>query len=305
MTDFLSSELPFEVPDGERDRMQQASSWFFELQKIICDRFEQVERAHADSESAAASKNTRTTRRAGLEGEGGGGIMAKFKQGAVFEKAGVNCSEVFGILGEKAQDSLSSSKELPGLEQDPRFWAAGISLVCHMRNPLVPAVHMNTRMFWTPIRCWFGGGTDLNPAIEFAEDTEHFHAVLKGCCDRYSPGFHQSCKEWADRYFFIRHRNRPRGVGGVFFDDLNSGDWERDFAFVKSLGIAFLDSWLPIVERRQTMAWTDSHRETQLAHRGAYVEFNLIQDRGTRFGLETGHDPDAVLMSLPPLASWP
>lgn len=305
MTRQAPAELPFETTDRDRARMRKASTWFHELQEIICARFEEVELAHGCAAHAAAAERIETRRQPEGGGDGGGGIMAKFRNGTVFEKAGVNCSEVFGILGNAARSSLSSSKDLPGLDEDPRFWAGGISLVCHMRNPKVPAVHMNTRMFWTPFRCWFGGGTDLNPALEFADDTGHFHSTLKECCDRHGPDLHERYREWADRYFFIRHRNRPRGVGGVFFDDLNSGDWSKDFEFVKDLGRTFLDAWLPIVERRQPLAWTEADREAQLAHRGSYVEFNLIQDRGTKFGLETGHDPDAVLMSLPPLASWP
>ena len=293
------------VPEAQQERLRLASSWFRELQQLICDRFQRLEHAHAGSTPAATVETTETRRHQETGEDGGGGVMARIRHGAVFEKAGVNCSEVSGTLDERARGSLSSTRQLAGLDRDPRFWASGVSVVCHMQNPLVPAVHMNTRMFWTPGRWWFGGGTDLNPCIEFPEDNDHFHNELRSCCERLGQGRYEQFRDWADRYFFVRHRNRPRGAGGVFFDDLNSGDWDRDFEFVKDLGRTFLDAWIPIVERRQPTPWTDEDRKVQLAHRGTYVEFNLIYDRGTRFGLETGHDPDAVLMSLPPLASWP
>jgi coproporphyrinogen III oxidase len=190
------------------------------------------------------------------------------------------------------------------MAEDPRFWASGISLVAHMQNPHAPAVHMNTRMFWTPRAWWFGGGSDLNPCIEYAEDTAHFHAVLETHCDRHAGDYYPRFKAWADEYFFVPHRGRARGVGGIFYDDLNTGDWEADFAFTQDVGRAFLPAFLPVTERRRDMPWTDGDKDRQLVHRGLYAEYNLVYDRGTKFGLETGHDANAVLMSLPPLAKW-
>ena len=197
------------------------------------------------------------------------------------------------------------ARVFPEWTEDPRFWASGISLVAHMQNPFMPAVHMNTRMFWTPHAHWFGGGSDLNPCLPVDEDTAHFHDVLSQACDGHGDGLYDRFKAWADEYFYIPHRKRARGVGGVFFDDLDRGDWASDFAFTKAIGSAFLPAILPIWERRRDRRWTEDDREAQLIHRGLYAEYNLVYDRGTKFGLETGHDPDAVLMSLPPLARWP
>jgi coproporphyrinogen III oxidase len=190
------------------------------------------------------------------------------------------------------------------MDTDPHFWASGISLVAHMVNPHTPAVHMNTRMFWTPGAWWFGGGADLNPCIEYAEDTAHFHAEMQRACDAHSTDYYPRFKAWADEYFFVPHRGRARGVGGIFYDDLNTGNWDADFAFTKSVGEAFLPAFLPVTERRLDTPSSEVDRETQLIHRGLYAEYNLVYDRGTKFGLETGHNADAVLMSLPPIAKW-
>jgi coproporphyrinogen III oxidase len=173
-----------------------------------------------------------------------------------------------------------------------------------MQNPHTPAVHMNTRMFWTPHASWFGGGADLNPCLEVAEDTAHFHAQMQAACDAHDPGYYSRFKAWADEYFFVPHRGRARGVGGIFYDDLATGDWEADFAFTRSVGAAFLPAFVPLTERRRNTPWTEADREAQLVHRGLYAEYNLVYDRGTKFGLETGHDANAVLMSLPPIAKW-
>ncbi len=231
--------------------------------------------------------------------------MSVMRNGRVFEKVGVNTSTVYGQLEPGQRKSLTERRSIPGLELDPRFWASGISIVAHLQSPRVPAVHFNTRMFWTAAGYWFGGGTDLNPCLEIPEDVKFFHGILKQYCNSHDPLYYIRFKEWADRYFRIRHRNRPRGAGGIFFDDLNSGDWEADFAFVRDVGRAFAKAYFPIVERRRNESWTSQDREVQLVHRGLYVEFNLVYDRGTKFGLETGHDPAAVLMSLPPVAKWP
>ena len=286
-----------------------AFNWFTELRDAICAAFERLEDTQTTGPHAhlPAGRFTRKeTRRAG-EGEGdqGGGVMSVMRGGRVFEKVGVNISAVYGTLSGPAAKSLTARHEVPGLEEDPRFWASGISLVAHMRSPKSPAVHMNTRMFWTPAGWWFGGGSDLNPMVEVAEDTAFFHDVLKAACDRHDPAHYPKFKAWADEYFMIKHWNEPRGVGGIFYDDYCTGDWEADFAFTQDVGRAFLDAFVPITERRRDEPWTEADREWQLIKRGRYAEFNLVYDRGTQFGLQTGHNPEAVLMSLPPEAKWP
>jgi coproporphyrinogen III oxidase len=294
-------------------RKARASAWFAELRDAICAAFEALEDAQLTGPHAglpAGRFERKETRRAG-EGEGdqGGGVMSVMRGGRYFEKVGVNVSTVYGVLGERAQRSLTARKEIPGLAEDPRFWASGISLVAHMRSPKCPAAHMNTRMFWTPGddrgAWWFGGGSDLNPMVEVTEDTEFFHAQLRAACDRHDPAYYPRFKAWADDYFMIRHWNEPRGVGGIFYDDLCTGDWEADFAFTQDVGRAFLDAFVPITRGHMAEDWTEAEREWQLVKRGRYAEFNLVYDRGTRFGLETGHNPEAVLMSLPPVAKWP
>ena len=280
-------------------RKARAAAWFRALRDQIVAAFEGLEDSHGGPGAAGRFEVTPTTR-----ADGGGGLMSVMRAGRVFEKIGVNVSEVHGSLGEKAQRAMAG-RGVPGLADDPRFWASGVSLVAHMQNPHAPAVHLNTRMFWTPKAAWFGGGTDLNPCLEYPEDTAHFHAVLKAACDRHDAAYYPKFKAWADEYFFVPHRGRARGVGGIFFDDLNTGDWEADFAFTQDVGRAFLPAFLPLVEKRRHLAWTEADREAQLVHRGLYAEYNLVYDRGTRFGLETGHDANAVLMSLPPVAKWP
>ncbi len=290
------------------DRKRRAAAWFRELRDQIVAAFEAVEASHTDgplSDQPPGRFEIRETQRHGPDGQdAGGGLMSVMRGGRVFEKVGVNVSEVYGALGEQAQRSLTARKEIPGLGEDPRFWASGISLVAHMQNPHVPAVHMNTRMFWTPGAWWFGGGSDLNPCIEYDEDTAEFHATLQRYCDPHGDELYPRFKAWADEYFYIPHRKRARGVGGIFYDDRCTGDWEADFAFTQDVGRAFLPAFLAQVERRRRMAWSEADKEVQLIHRGLYAEYNLVYDRGTKFGLQTGHDPDAVLMSLPPFARW-
>jgi coproporphyrinogen III oxidase len=291
------------------DRKTRASAWFRDLRDQIVAAFEALEDSQTEGPTAGYAPGrfevTETSRTAEDGGDAGGGLMSVMRGGRVFEKVGVNVSTVYGTLGERAVRAMTARKEIPGLEQDPRFWASGISLVAHMQNPQVPAVHMNTRMFWTPGAWWFGGGSDLNPCIEYDADTEAFHAVLKDHCDRHHVSYYPRFKAWADEYFYIPHRKRARGVGGIFYDDHNTGDWEADFAFTQDVGRAFLPAFLGVVEKRRNTPWTGADRETQLVHRGLYAEYNLVYDRGTKFGLETGHDPTAVLMSLPPVAKWP
>ena len=173
-----------------------------------------------------------------------------------------------------------------------------------MQNPQTPAVHMNTRMFWTPNASWFGGGADLNPCLEYEEDTAYFHDTLKDYCDQHDAAYYPKFKAWADEYFYIPHRNRARGVGGIFYDDLNTGNWDADFAFTQDVGRAFLPAFLGVTEKRRNDPWSDADKQAQLEHRGLYAEYNLVYDRGTKFGLTTGHDANAVLMSLPPVATW-
>ena len=285
------------MTDAFETRKPRASAWFRSLRDRIVAAFEAVEGAYG-SGMPGRFEVTPTTR-----ADGGGGLMSVMRGGRVFEKAGVNVSEVHGALGERAQKAMAA-RGVPGMDTDPRFWASGISLVAHMVNPHAPAVHMNTRMFWTPHAAWFGGGADLNPCIEYAEDTAHFHGQMQGACDAHSPDYFPKFKAWADEYFYVPHRGRARGVGGIFYDDLDTGDWEADFAFTQAVGAAFLPAFLPLIERRLAMPFTDTDRDTQLYHRGLYAEYNLVYDRGTKFGLETGHDANAVLMSLPPLAKW-
>lgn len=281
------------------EQRHRAALWFRELRDRITAAFEALE-DRAPGDAPAGRFEVTPTERAD---NGGGGIMSVMRGGRAFEKVGVNWSEVHGTLAPRAQAAMAA-RGVPGMEDDPRFWASGISLVAHMRNPHAPAVHMNTRMFWTPGAWWFGGGSDLNPCIEYADDTAHFHNTLRDACLPHGADYYDRFKAWADEYFFIPHRGRARGVGGIFYDDLNTGDWEADFAFTRDVGAAFLPAFLPLAEARMTQAFDDADRDTQLIHRGLYAEYNLVYDRGTKFGLETGHNADAVLMSLPPLAKW-
>ncbi len=285
------------------DHKNRASAWFRDLRDQIVTAFEALEDSQTTGpfadRPAGRFEATKTTRE-----QGGGGLMSVMRGGRVFEKVGVNISTVHGTLGERAQMAMAARKGLDGMKEDPRFWASGISLVAHMQNPHTPAVHMNTRMFWTPHAWWFGGGADLNPCIEYEQDTADFHGALRDHCNRHDPAYYDRFKAWADEYFFVPHRGRARGVGGVFYDDLNTGDWEADFAFTQDVGRAFLPAFVPVTERRRNTPWNEADKDAQLVHRGLYAEYNLVYDRGTKFGLETGHNADAVLMSLPPMAKW-
>ena len=287
---------------------QRASQWFRQLRDEIVAAFEALEDSQTTgpfADQPAGRFEVTETKRASADGsDAGGGLMSVMRGGRVFEKVGVNISTVYGELGERAQNAMAARKGIPGMKEDPRFWASGISLVAHMQNPHTPAVHMNTRMFWTPHAWWFGGGSDLNPCIEYDEDTAHFHGVQKEFCDKHDTAFYPRLKAWADEYFFVPHRGRARGVGGIFLDDHNSGDWEADFAFIQDVGRAFLPAFLPVTEKRRDTLWNEADKDQQLQHRGLYAEYNLVYDRGTKFGLETGHDSNAVLMSLPPMAKW-
>ncbi|MCB4454780.1 oxygen-dependent coproporphyrinogen oxidase [Leisingera sp. McT4-56] len=291
-----------------KEEKARAAAWFRELRDQIVAAFEALEDSHSEGPFADMDPGrfevTETKRTSEDGSDAGGGLMSVMRGGRVFEKVGVNISEVYGTLGERAQAAMAARKGIPGMKDDPRFWASGISLVAHMRNPHVPAVHMNTRMFWTPHAWWFGGGSDLNPCIEYAEDTAHFHGQQKQHLDPHGEDQYPRLKEWADEYFYIPHRKRARGVGGIFMDDQNSGDWAADFALTQDIGRAFLPAFVPLVEKRRVQEYSEADKDAQLIHRGLYAEYNLVYDRGTKFGLETGHDANAVLMSLPPLAKW-
>lgn len=260
-----------------------------DLQNRICSAFESFE------------PSARFERRPWSKPEGHrlkGGGESRLMRGDVFEKVGVNVSHVWGTLSEQARPQVAGA-----LESDGAFMAGGISLVAHMANPYVPIVHMNLRYLRTS-RAWFGGGADLTPTFPFEEDTAAFHQALKDACDGYRPDAYAQYKAWCDRYFYLPHRQEPRGVGGIFFDDLASGDFPADFAFVRAVGEAFLRVYPQIVARRKDTPFDEAARERLLLKRGRYVEFNLVYDRGTRFGFSTDADPEAYLMSLPPLVKW-
>ena len=240
------------MTEAMTDEKSRASAWFRELRDQIVAAFESFEDSQSSGPFAGAEAGrfeVTETRRSSDDGtDAGGGLMSVMRGGRVFEKVGVNVSTVYGKLGDRAQAAMAARKGIPGMAEDPRFWASGISLVAHMQNPHTPAVHMNTRMFWTPHAWWFGGGSDLNPCIEKDEDTTSFHAVQKAHCDRHDPGYYPRFKAWADEYFFVPHRGRARGVGGIFFDDHNTGNWEADFAFTQDVGRAFLPAFLPVTD---------------------------------------------------------
>lgn len=295
------------MTDDFSHEKRRAAEWFYDLRDQIVAAFEGLEDSHASgplSDAAPGRFEISKTRRTADKGEdAGGGLMSVMRGGRVFEKVGVNVSEVYGTLGAAAQSAMAA-RGVPGMADDPSFWASGISLVAHMQNPHCPAVHMNTRMFWTPHAWWFGGGSDLNPCIEYPEDTAHFHAEQQRHLDPHGSELYPRFKTWADEYFYIPHRKRARGVGGIFMDDQNSGDWEADFALTQDIGRAFLPAFTPLIETRRVQDWNDADKDAQLVHRGIYAEYNLVYDRGTKFGLATGHDANAVLMSLPPMAKW-
>ncbi len=287
---------PFGVKQA---RQTKAIDWFKNLRNQICAEFEKIEDELVGTEHSGLPAG-RFERKPWVRTEGGGGEIS-LMHGRVFEKVGVNISTVYGQFSEEFR------KQIPGAAEDGAFWASGISLVAHMRNPHVPAVHMNTRHIVTS-RSWFGGGADLTPMFfdtpQTADNKQQFHAAFKNTCDKHSPDYYPKFSKWCDKYFYLKHRNEPRGVGGIFYDYLEN-NWEDDFGFTQDVGRAFLDVYPRIVRAHMEKDWTAAEREHQVIRRGRYVEFNLLYDRGTMFGLKTGGNVEGILMSMPPEVKWP
>ena len=278
--------------DFEQKKLE-AESWFNDLRNQICLNFESIEKDSVkDSNKKPANFEVKLWDRPG----GGGGKMSIMK-GKIFEKVGVNVSSVHGILSECFRENI------PGASKTGEFWASGISVVAHPRNPHIPAAHMNTRLISTS-KSWFGGGGDITPMVPSPLMSKFFHSEFQKTCEAHDENYYKKFKSWADEYFFIKHREEARGDGGIFFDNLNSGNWEKDFSFIKDVGKTFHGVYSNIVNQTKEIIWNDVDRENQLKKRGRYAEFNLVYDRGTLFGLKTGGNVEAVLMSMPPEVKW-
>ena len=269
-------------------KQRLASNWFKLLQNIICQDIEKIEKNKIRFKSTAWKRNKTK--------DEGGGEFRILKNGKVFEKVGVNFSEVHGRF------SNEMKKKIPGANNNPNFWASGISIVMHMKNPHVPAIHFNTRFIYTT-HGWFGGGMDVTPCLKDNNEKKYLHKELKTMCDRHNKIYYKKYKKWCDEYFFIPHRKEMRGIGGIFFD-YKKENWEKDFSFVRDLGVSFQMIFNSIINKKYKKKWTSKDKELQYIKRGRYAEFNLLYDRGTKFGLQTGGNVEGILMSLPPLAKW-
>ena len=286
--DFLTPDMA--------DFSVRVADWFEKLRDNICGQFETIE---SDAEDSPLSNQpSGHFQRKNWTRDGGGGGQISVMHGRVFEKVGVNISVVHGQFAEDFR------AQIPGATDDGQFWAGGISLVAHPQNPFVPAAHMNTRFVITS-KAWFGGGGDLTPLKPAPKQANTFHADLKACCERHDPDYYPKYKQWCDDYFYLKHRDEPRGAGGIFYDYLDSGDREADFSFTRDVGSSFAGSYVNIVRETMNKHFTAEDRHFQLVRRGRYVEFNLLYDRGTSFGLKTGGNIEAILMSLPPEVRWP
>ena len=264
-------------------KKQRAQAWFRDLRDQFCAAFKEID--------------TGSFERKNWKHKGSGGGEISIMKGNVFEKVGVNISTVSGEFSKEYRDKIK------GTQESPKYWASGISLVAHMESPKVPAFHFNTRFLVTG-QSWFGGGADMTPTFINKNDTSFFHSKMKQACEKHNPTYYPKFKKNCDEYFYLPHREEPRGEGGIFFDHLNTGDWEKDFSFVKDVGKLTLESITEIVKKHKDQTWSDEEKDKQLIKRGRYVEFNLIWDRGTLFGLKTGGSTEAILMSMPPTAKW-
>ena len=269
-------------------KKELASNWFKMLQESICESINKLEKKNAKFKSTNWKRN--------LKKDEGGGEYRILKNGKIFDKVGVNYSKVYGKFPKKLQ------KNIPGAKKNPRFWASGISVVMHMKNPQIPAMHFNTRYICTT-QDWFGGGMDVTPSKNDQNEKKDFHKILKKMCNRHNKNYYSKYKKWCDKYFYLPHRKEPRGIGGIFFD-YKKNDFEKDFKFVRDVGVTFQYIFQKIIKKKIKRKWTLKDKELQYIKRGRYTEFNLLYDRGTKFGLQTGGNIEGILMSLPPLAKW-
>ena len=269
-------------------KKELASNWFKMLQESICDSINRLEKKNAKFKSTNWKRN--------LKKDEGGGEYRILKNGKIFDKVGVNYSKVYGKFSKKLQ------KNIPGAKKNPRFWASGISVVMHMKNPQIPAMHFNTRYICTT-QDWFGGGMDVTPSKKDQNEKKDFHKILRDMCNRHNKNYYSKYKKWCDEYFYLPHRKEPRGIGGIFFD-YKKDNFEKDFKFVRDVGVTFQYIFQKIIKKKMKRKWTSKDKELQYIKRGRYTEFNLLYDRGTKFGLQTGGNIEGILMSLPPLAKW-